>query len=487
MTDQYADIAAELHSTDLIEQLYAEGCRLLDRGLPILPANSKNPCNAAGRGARAWPRVKCDERRLLRGLHGAQSPKIYRGCRRAPPSDPGICLRMGRESRVIDIETDSPEERAAVEQLFQGVEPPKTVSFTSTRGRHDLYRWDDRLESLGGTFKYRAPGGGSVTIRVGGGGKGSQSAIPPTPGRTWAPGRTFEDLEPAPLPEKVVRRLLEQVGSRKSPRGGKPRARRPGQEDGRQRDDPQRLNDPKRPSSSDDSQRNTAAHESRSPHDPTVYTEYARHNKRGKREKAVVEGAPLPESVDAPDDPADAVELAIERTIPTRPGARHVQLFQFARQLKAIPQFAEDVDAAALKPVVRRWHAAALPNIATQSWEETWIDFLEGWDKVEFPAGEEPIREIYREALSKPLPECANEYGEDSLRRLVGLCAELQRRQTSPGEPFYLDCRTAGTLLEISHTQALKRLHLLEREQVLERASTGRPGKASEYRYVGGE
>jgi len=70
------------------------------------------------------------------------------------------------------------------------------------------------------------------------------------------------------------------------------------------------------------------------------------------------------------------------------------------------------------------------------SFEESWFDFAEAWDKVRFPAGAGPMDEIYRRALRADPPEVATQYESPKLRLLIALCRELQR--TCGDGPFYL-------------------------------------------------
>jgi hypothetical protein len=65
----------------------------------------------------------------------------------------------------------------------------------------------------------------------------------------------------------------------------------------------------------------------------------------------------------------------------------------------------------------------------------------------------------------------------------VALCAELQRR--AGREPFFLDCRTAGRLLEVSHTEAAGWLYLLRADRFLRVVEKGQRGRASSYQYIG--
>jgi hypothetical protein len=180
----------------------------------------------------------------------------------------------------------------------------------------------------------------------------------------------------------------------------------------------------------------------------------------------------------------EQIEMAIARTLPTRGGVRHRLLFELARELKAIPALA-DAPLSALKPIVRQWHAAAVPQINTKPFEETWIDFVEGWDRVKFPSGQEPLSMIFAQAIEAEMPEVASDYEQEPVKQLIKFCRELQRR--SGIEPFYLDCRSAGRLLKVDHTRVWRWLRLLRFEDILVEVSKGSHDKhrASRFRYLG--
>jgi hypothetical protein len=179
----------------------------------------------------------------------------------------------------------------------------------------------------------------------------------------------------------------------------------------------------------------------------------------------------------------EQVEAAIQRTLPTHVGQRHRAVFEFARELKAVAALA-DAPLSELKPYVKQWHKRALPNIGTKPFEDTWFDFAEGWSKVKFAKGQEPVAMIFAKSKTSELPEVAMQYEQAQLRDLVALCRELQRACGS--EPFFLACRTAGDLLGVDHNKAAVWLRGLRRDGILklEKAGSLRDHKASRYRYV---
>ncbi len=180
-------------------------------------------------------------------------------------------------------------------------------------------------------------------------------------------------------------------------------------------------------------------------------------------------------------DPAGSAVLA---TLPSGMGQRHYALFTLARRLKALPHLA-DANLGDLKPLVRRWHQLALPVIGTKPFEESWIDFAEGWQRVRFPAGAGPLEALWLQAMAEAPPVAALAYEQDGVRRLVAFCYQLQRHAGQAA--FFLACRTAGTLLGVEHTTAWRWLRLMEIDGVLARVSTGsqKTQKANEYYYKG--
>ncbi len=204
------------------------------------------------------------------------------------------------------------------------------------------------------------------------------------------------------------------------------------------------------------------------------HSEHSRHSRTQNTQRCVAQAA---------DTVAEAVELAIERTLPSGTGQRCKCLFRFARHLKAIPALA-NAEAGELEPHVKEWHRRALPKIATKPWYESWFAFLAAWSNVKYPAGMEPIAVALKRAVERGAPDVARELDHPALQLLVGLCAELQRE--AGDEPFYLSCRAAHELLGVSFPTAAKWLNGLRRVGILSLVERGGliTHKASEYRYL---
>lgn len=148
----------------------------------------------------------------------------------------------------------------------------------------------------------------------------------------------------------------------------------------------------------------------------------------------------------------EAIQIAIASTLPTTVGSRHRAIFELARKLKAIQELA-GAEVNALKPILRQWHQAAPPVIGTKPFEDTWIDFVEAWPKVKHPAGE-VINRLFTLAVTSEHPQGIEPDETPQINVLVRLCRELQCVISHGTEPFHLDVRTAGSLLQVDHTTA---------------------------------
>jgi hypothetical protein len=180
------------------------------------------------------------------------------------------------------------------------------------------------------------------------------------------------------------------------------------------------------------------------------------------------------------------LENAILTTQPQMIGQRHRKIFELCRRLKAIPAFS-NAELPSLRGIVVEWHRRALPVIGTKSFTETWADFVSGWAKVRHAAGEGAIDEIFKRAVpQKPPKKAAMLYEETPPLQLVSLCRELQR--IAGDADFFLDCRTAGRLLGVSHKTAWRLLMVLCADGILTLRESGSLAihKANSYRYIAG-
>ncbi len=178
------------------------------------------------------------------------------------------------------------------------------------------------------------------------------------------------------------------------------------------------------------------------------------------------------------------IERAITESLPATVGRRNQQVFELARVLKGIPRLA-DAPTDALRPHVRRWHGLGLAKglIGTESFDETWANFVHAWPRVRFPRGSEPLAAVLERAKQSAPPAAALAYEDDRLRLLVAFCRELQH--ACADHPFFLSCRTAAQLVGVDHVLAWRWLGLLEHDRVLLVTQRGAPGgrRATRYRW----
>jgi len=114
-----------------------------------------------------------------------------------------IGLPLGPASGLADTEWDNDKALATAKKF--GLLSVPTPGYSSSRGGHRLWLLDPRLISLP-RAKVDIDG---LEVRIGGGGKSSQSIIPPSRHHTgkqyrWDDGRSPDDVEPAPMPEALV-------------------------------------------------------------------------------------------------------------------------------------------------------------------------------------------------------------------------------------------------------------------------------------------
>jgi hypothetical protein len=177
---------------------------------------------------------------------------------------------------------------------------------------------------------------------------------------------------------------------------------------------------------------------------------------------------------------------AVMKCLPSGPGERNECLWQLARTLKALPHLAEAGEGD-LWPFVEQWFQLAHGVIGTKSLAVCWKDFKRQWKLAKVPAGQGFDAAIAR-ILCEALPPEADRYEEEAVRRLVAVCAGLQRFACE--DPFYLSCRTAQRVCEFgSYHTASRRLTRLVEDGLLKVVLKARGGtdrrRATRYRWVG--
>lgn len=175
-------------------------------------------------------------------------------------------------------------------------------------------------------------------------------------------------------------------------------------------------------------------------------------------------------------------DSAIERTQPQFPGQRKRCLFELARELKAIPAFA-DASARDLQPIVVEWCRRAESVMGDEhDVDDCLAEFVFGWGRVRFPADNGPLDVAIQRMEESAVPAVAQQFTSQATKRLVHLCCELQR--INGDSPFWLSCRVAGAVAGLDKTIAWKRLGLLRSCGIIEMAQPGTKTRAARYRYL---
>jgi hypothetical protein len=187
------------------------------------------------------------------------------------------------------------------------------------------------------------------------------------------------------------------------------------------------------------------------------------------------------------------VETAIAATLPSGPGQRNRKLFEFCRQLKAIPDLARK-PASELKQYVQAWQLRALPTIRTKDFATTWVDFVVAWSRVRKPAAEigVPPLAAMTTALAKPLCVTAQSYPLPDVRKLVMLCREMHLQ--AGGGRFFLSCDGAADVIGTDSKSVYRWFEMLQADGVIRLIEKGQRRKprqvedvvrASVWEYIG--
>lgn len=133
-----------------------EAVRLLGMGLWPIPITSPKSLNTEAPGKApigfAWGATRPDEARL-RAVYAANY-------------DAGVGLLLGESGGVIDVEMDGCADAEAAFARIMGGECVETMGWSSRRGPHSLFRWDDRLAKYAKS-KFATFGIPGVECRIG--------------------------------------------------------------------------------------------------------------------------------------------------------------------------------------------------------------------------------------------------------------------------------------------------------------------------------
>ena len=174
------------------------------------------------------------------------------------------------------------------------------------------------------------------------------------------------------------------------------------------------------------------------------------------------------------------INWAIDQTIPVQYGMRNRRLFEYARYLRWV--LPKGTDPETLRPLVERWHQAALPNIRTKGFDETWVDFEIAWSRITQPAGAD-LPTVMALAERDGYSNGTGNINHDHVARLIRSAARVRG-----GSDFFMDYRTMGKCVGLSAIAA----RAIAREliecgllMIVENGTIGTRGKATVWRWLG--
>ncbi len=146
------------------------------------------------------------------------------------------------------------------------------------------------------------------------------------------------------------------------------------------------------------------------------------------------------------------IEAAIEYSLPIAKGNRNRALFELARRMKALPQFAH-ARFEAVEHIFAAWHhrGVAAGVIGTEPVEVTLGESRYCWEKVRYPAGQGIFAEAIRRAPSEViLPESSDGLSEQA-RRVLQVAAWLEHHN---GGVVYLGARQTARIAGLSSSKS---------------------------------
>jgi hypothetical protein len=116
-----------------------------------------------------------------------------------------IGIKLGRDSGIVDVEVDGPEAQETLTRF--GLDQIPTPTYRARRGEHRLFRYHARLPD---TAVVKVD---DLEVRIGGGGKASQSVAPVSWHGSgiqyqWLEGLSIDDCQPAELPHEFLEAIL---------------------------------------------------------------------------------------------------------------------------------------------------------------------------------------------------------------------------------------------------------------------------------------
>jgi hypothetical protein len=173
------------------------------------------------------------------------------------------------------------------------------------------------------------------------------------------------------------------------------------------------------------------------------------------------------------------IRWAINQTLPREFGTRNRRVFDYARLLRR--EFPKSTNAETLRSLVTRWYQAALPNIRTKDFDETWRDFEIAWSRVVWPAGAN-LTTVMAVAENDNFTLGTGNLNHEKVARL------LRSAALGRGGDFFMDYRTMGNQVGLSAVAARKIAHILIELgllMIVRNGTVGTRGRATEWRWLG--
>ncbi len=164
-------------------------------GLKVIPlTDGKKPT-----GIKEWQKRTFDDAEFHKYLASAKTPALG--------------VQLGPCSGIIDVEWDTEQQRDKAYEIFGADLLDNCPAFgrpDDLNREHRLLKWDERLEAANVANLHIPCGDGEpLIVRIGAGGKGSQSAFPPSPNKVWRDGRELvADIEAPECSASVIATLL---------------------------------------------------------------------------------------------------------------------------------------------------------------------------------------------------------------------------------------------------------------------------------------
>ena len=123
----------------------------------------------------------------------------------------------------------------------------------------------------------------------------------------------------------------------------------------------------------------------------------------------------------------------------------------------------------------------ALGQIGTQSFDETWSDFVHAWTRAKSPLSQSSLASAWSASQTDDPPPEAAVYDHPNVQRLVCLCWQLARHNGT----FYLSMHSAAGLLGVDAKQVQRWLRMLQVDGLLAIVKVGNTHTATTYSWKG--